>query len=139
MKKIKAFLKKAWEYIKKRKVLLILLFVVLVVVVNSLFYIFTGSSPFIPDSTGGLGIGQRPGGEFYEPGEGYEAESDQLIDNVPYDSVNFSVGSLQPDVDGKQIFIVGLKDEETRQLFNQWLEQYKYPEGTRVEFYIKPN
>lgn len=140
MKEIKKILKKTWETLKKRRALLFILAVVLLIVVNSLFYLFTGNNLFTSNSST-YGTGQTQNGEFYDPTkEQYENESNDLVDNLPYESINFTVGAARPDADGTNIIIVGLStNPESRVEFREWLDEYSYNEAsTKFVFYEKP-
>ncbi|MEP7103230.1 MAG: hypothetical protein ABI721_00790 [Candidatus Dojkabacteria bacterium] len=138
MKKLKENLKKLWERIKKRRLLLLGLFIALLVVINTLFYIIPSTNNQ-NNGINGAGRGQTVNGDNYSPDKNtYESDSTQLVDNLPYDSIEFSIALLRPDEDGTNIISVGLKDDSSRQLFDQWLVQYKYSGGTRFVFYTKP-
>jgi hypothetical protein len=68
----------------------------------------------------------------------YENYSKQLIDNIPYTSIDFDVAALPADTDGTIIVQVGLKDLTVTGEFENWRSQFTYPENTKFIFYTKP-
>ena len=138
MKKIIENIKKIWQLIKRRRLLLILLFVAVIVVANTILYLSGRINNTSTNSQNGPGIGQIVSGEFFDSSNpNYEKDSTQLVDNLPYDSVDLKISQLPSD-SNTLVFSVGLKDTNNRKKFEDFLKLYKYPGNSKFVIYQLP-